>query len=234
VYRVGALNYLQLERWREGGLWVSKDHANALKKSRKKAPAIVVLYVPLRIILCISNLPSIYILSARVFESAGYRTSVRAGVRSISNSNSQVCELPQTSLRRVFLSSSLFNQSPTPLHNSVLLPSAPIHCAAYIRRWWLMDGDRASRSGCLVKSSITCRRVAPQIERCIAASHPLKQSSLFPPSQRVPPFSKRCSLSLVSIPSIPKMSTKQWADGPYKLLSTPRAALKVKIIQNVQ
>jgi hypothetical protein len=62
VYRVGVLNYLQLERWTEGGLWVSKDHANAWKKSRKKSPAIVVLYVPLRIILCISNLPSIYIL----------------------------------------------------------------------------------------------------------------------------------------------------------------------------
>ena len=155
-------------------------------------------------------------------------------MRSISNSNSQVGNCHKRVSGVCFFPPPLFSQSPTPLHNSVLLPSAPIHCAAYIRRWWLMNGDRASRSGCLVKSSVTCRRVAPQIERCIAASHPLKQSSLFPPSQRVPPFSKRCSLSLVSVPSIPKMSTKKWADGPYKLLSTPRAALKVKIIQNVQ
>jgi hypothetical protein len=127
-----------------------------------------------------------------------------------------------------------FSQSSRSLHNSALLPSALIHCAAYIRLWWLMDGDRASRSGWLVKSSVTCRRITPQIERRIAASHPSKRTSLFPPSQRVLPFSKRCSLSLVSVPSTPKMSTKKWADGPYKLLSTPRAALKVKILQNIQ
>jgi hypothetical protein len=41
--------------------------------------------------------------------------------------------------------------------------------------------------------------ITPQIERCIAVSHPMKQSALFPPRQRVPLILEAMS-SFISLP----------------------------------